>query len=296
MKHEGASHQTKAYLAGPMTGYKDYNFPAFMDAADKLRSRYYDIVNPAEIEAAEEGPRKTWEYYLKRDIAELVKCNIVIVLKGWEKSRGASFEVLIARILKMDVFEFETEKCIKPGFYGLLFSILRGEPDENQLISESAVRGIVESESDKENRRILNAGLRGIAEKNSAIYPAGHPFEKGNGETFVEAFTPKEPSYEAQRFQEKKRATAKESVLEEAQRLVGGDRGNSYGHPFDDMTRTGRMWAPILGLSEVTAAQVALCMVCVKISREVNSPKRDNRVDGPGYFLCLDMIRDKEGK
>ena len=35
-------------------------------------------------------------------------------------------------------------------------------------------------------------------------------------------------------------------------------------------------------------------MVGVKISREANSPKRDNRVDGAGYFETLEMVRQYE--
>jgi hypothetical protein len=81
-----------------------------------------------------------------------------------------------------------------------------------------------------------------------------------------------------------------ETVLEEAQRLIYGDRNADYGHPLDDFTRTGRMWGAILGIPDVEAEKVGLCMVAVKISREVNHAKRDNRVDGPGYFGCVDMI------
>jgi hypothetical protein len=36
-------------------------------------------------------------------------------------------------------------------------------------------------------------------------------------------------------------------------------------------------------------------MVGVKISRECNKPKRDNRVDGAGYFETLQMIYDFRG-
>jgi hypothetical protein len=84
-----------------------------------------------------------------------------------------------------------------------------------------------------------------------------------------------------------------ETVLEEAQRLIYGDRNTDYGHPLDDMSRTGRIWGAILGIPDVPAEKVALCMVGVKLSREVNSPKRDNRTDGAGYFGCVDMIHEE---
>jgi len=80
-----------------------------------------------------------------------------------------------------------------------------------------------------------------------------------------------------------------ESILEEAQRLVHGDRGEDYGHPIEDFTRTGKLWGAILNI-EVSPREVALCMAALKISREVNKPKRDNRVDAAGYFETLDMV------
>jgi hypothetical protein len=83
----------------------------------------------------------------------------------------------------------------------------------------------------------------------------------------------------------------KESILEEAQRIVHGDRGENYGHPFEDFSRTAKIWSAILGIT-VEPEQVALCMVGVKISREVNRPKRDNIVDGAGYFETLDMVKE----
>lgn len=81
-----------------------------------------------------------------------------------------------------------------------------------------------------------------------------------------------------------------ETILQEAQRLVHGDRGNDYGHPVHDFTRTGRMWGAILGIPDVSPHLVGLCMVALKMSREVNKPKRDNRTDMAGYAETVDMI------
>lgn len=88
------------------------------------------------------------------------------------------------------------------------------------------------------------------------------------------------------------------SVLQEAQKLVHGSRQKSYGHPFDDFSRTAAIWTAIFrdilkSKAVVTPEQVALCMVGVKISRECNAPKRDNRVDGAGYFETLDLVVKK---
>ena len=83
-----------------------------------------------------------------------------------------------------------------------------------------------------------------------------------------------------------------ETILQEADRLVSTDRQADYGHPLDNFQQIAALWSPILGI-EVTPEQAALCMVGVKISRECHSPKRDNRVDGAGYFKVLDLIVDE---
>jgi hypothetical protein len=82
------------------------------------------------------------------------------------------------------------------------------------------------------------------------------------------------------------------NILEEANSLVSGDRQSNYGHPLDDFSRTAKMWSAILGV-EISAEQVGLCMVAVKISRQVNKPKRDNLVDAAGYSATVQMCVDE---
>lgn len=77
--------------------------------------------------------------------------------------------------------------------------------------------------------------------------------------------------------------------------LVAGDRNDEYGHPLDDFSRAALIWSAILGI-DVTAEQVSLCMVGVKIAREVHRPKRDTIVDGIGYFLTLSMVREERAR
>ena len=78
-----------------------------------------------------------------------------------------------------------------------------------------------------------------------------------------------------------------ETIATEAIELVTGDRQSTYGHPAKNFEDTARLWSVILGI-EVTPQQVALCMVQLKLAREVFSPKRDNLVDAIGYLLALD--------
>lgn len=83
-----------------------------------------------------------------------------------------------------------------------------------------------------------------------------------------------------------------ETILAEADRLVSSDRQNDYGHPYDDFSKTAAMWTVILG-TEVKPEQIPLCMIAVKLSRQVNKPKRDNLVDIAGYAKTADMVLER---
>lgn len=83
------------------------------------------------------------------------------------------------------------------------------------------------------------------------------------------------------------------NVLERANELIHGQRNNDYGAPLDDFSKTAKMWSAILGV-EVTAEQVALCMICVKISRLCNTPGHlDSVIDIAGYAGTYEMVRDE---
>ena len=90
-------------------------------------------------------------------------------------------------------------------------------------------------------------------------------------------------------------ATESETILQEAQRLVHGDRGHNYGPPSRDFSRTALIWDALFGHrmrdgERFKPEDVGLAMIAVKLSREVNRPKRDNRVDIAGYVETVDMV------
>jgi hypothetical protein len=81
------------YLSGPMTGLPDFNYPAFMAEAARLRAAGRVVVNPAEFG---EVPGFEWHQYLRRDIRLLTACTAIHMLPGWSKSKGARLEHHIA--------------------------------------------------------------------------------------------------------------------------------------------------------------------------------------------------------
>ena len=84
-----------------------------------------------------------------------------------------------------------------------------------------------------------------------------------------------------------------ETILQEAQRLTAGERQRDYGHPHHDYSRVVAAFSALTG-HDLTPAQGAIFMCCVKLARECTRPKRDNRVDLAGYAHVLDMIQQKE--
>lgn len=99
-----------AYLAGPMRGIHEYNFPAFYAAAAALRKHGLDVWSPAENDVNQDGfdPAKDtahpMRHYMKRDLPAVLNADMVCVLPGWEKSQGAQLEVHVARACGIPVY------------------------------------------------------------------------------------------------------------------------------------------------------------------------------------------------
>ena len=91
----------RLYIAGPMTGLPEFNFPAFDAAEDVIRAAGFDTRNPARHGAGDPG--QTWADYMRRDIPDLLACDGIALLPGWENSRGARLEVYIADALGMPI-------------------------------------------------------------------------------------------------------------------------------------------------------------------------------------------------
>ncbi|MFC3338167.1 DUF4406 domain-containing protein [Paracandidimonas soli] len=92
----------KIYIAGPMTGIPDLNFPAFHATAASLRAAGHTVINPAELNT---DPNASWHECMKIDIQALVTCDSICLLPNWTISRGARLEFHIASQLGMQVIE-----------------------------------------------------------------------------------------------------------------------------------------------------------------------------------------------
>lgn len=186
------------YIAGPMTGMLEYNYPAFNAAEEDWKAAGWIVLNPAHH--ANGDTTLEYKYYIRKSIEEVLKANALAVLPGWQKSTGAKLEVDIARLLGYDIYDAVTH-----GLWS-------------------------------------------------------------------------------------------ETPLQEAQRIVHGARQAAYGHPINNFGMTGRMWGAILGIGDIAPETVGLMQVALKISREVNFPQRDNRVDMAGYAEAVELVHQKRAE
>lgn len=91
---------TKLYVAGPMSGYPEANYPAFNAASEALRKAGFEVANPADVHI------ETQHHYvdlLREDLKVMFECKGVATLENWWESTGARNEVQVAGLLKMPV-------------------------------------------------------------------------------------------------------------------------------------------------------------------------------------------------
>jgi hypothetical protein len=106
----------RPYLAGPMRGRPRFNFAAFDGLREDLRGAGLDPVCPAEgdrrIGFDPDAHGEPWQEptefdlraCLRRNLAGLFTADAVVLLPGWQSSRGAVAEVAVAQFLGLPVY------------------------------------------------------------------------------------------------------------------------------------------------------------------------------------------------
>jgi hypothetical protein len=92
----------RIYVAGPMTGLPELNFPAFRAEAARLRAEGWEVISPVEINHGLE--HEGWNACMRRDLAALATCDAIQMLPGWHASKGATLEHHVATQLGLAVY------------------------------------------------------------------------------------------------------------------------------------------------------------------------------------------------
>lgn len=90
-----------------------------------------------------------------------------------------------------------------------------------------------------------------------------------------------------------KKGPTKETILEEAQKLVHGERNDIYGPVNESFTKVSESFNNITGL-ELKPHHIPLIQIILKMVRNEYGHKRDNCVDGAGYFDIMHELREYE--
>ncbi len=101
----------KIYLSGPMTGLKNMNKAAFLEAEGILIRKGHSVVNPVilgyQLEASgrlnEMSEEEKYQAYLNYDLSYVPQCDAIYLLRGWETSRGALDEFTLAKMCKLEL-------------------------------------------------------------------------------------------------------------------------------------------------------------------------------------------------
>ncbi len=113
----------KIYIAGPMSGVADFNFPLFFETEAQLKELGYEVINPArndgetlekalENAGSPERPRKSWTHYMRIDLGSVVSVDALCLLPDWQKSKGARLEVHVAQELGIPIYLLRDGKLI----------------------------------------------------------------------------------------------------------------------------------------------------------------------------------------
>lgn len=106
-----------------MTGYKNWNFPAFFEVEEKLIALGHEPVNPAHNDGATvqealesagspDKPNNPWRWYMRRDLPHVLEVDAICVLPGWQKSKGASLEVTVAKAIGLPIMVLKDGELI----------------------------------------------------------------------------------------------------------------------------------------------------------------------------------------
>ena len=86
-----------------------------------------------------------------------------------------------------------------------------------------------------------------------------------------------------------------QSILEEANKLIGGDRNDDYGDKLTNHQNIAALWSVFLR-KNITPHDVAMCMALVKVARLMHAHKKDSYLDLAAYAAIAGEIEARTNK
>jgi hypothetical protein len=244
-----------------MRGWKHYNFPEFDRVGGLLLNAGFEVVSPADLDRAHGFD--PWELPANHDWST--------VPEGFDLK--AAFHRDIQAVADC------THICLLDGWTASV-----GARCEYFAAQWLGLRFVIE-----EGGIVMEVGP-GWA----PVCPVAEPVSDWSGKDC-------NPAEDVRRSFDAMRSQFKESILDEAKRITGGDRQAQYGPPDQDFSRTAAMWNGLFGDLLKDGARfepfhVALAMILLKASRQIHQRKRDNWTDIAGYSHCGNVCDEQAAK
>lgn len=289
------------YVAGAMRKKQWFNFPAFDAARDRLVRLGFGVLSPADMDRAEgfcpykyadklgiPSDEIDWSVIpatfdldaaTERDNETIDKADAIYVIHdGIAESRGGMAEIERGmKVGKVIIFDTMDDAAILKAL-GVEMVQAEARTLYPSLTTERAAR-------EMSSEMFARLSAAGRTAEDSAVDPkilSDHILRTTrivlNGCGIPPSLNP--PRY-----------TEREGVLDEAKKLICGDRNASYGPPTQDFRRSADMMTALFSYKlkdgeRFKSSDVAWIITLVKASRAQHSPKRDNYVDAAGYMGC----------
>ena len=101
---------TRIYLSGKITGLdKEVYTKQFERAETFYKTSGFEVINPVTIgeEILKNNPKATWNDFMKEDLKALRTCTHIVLLEGWEESKGAKMEKTEAEKLGLEIMQLK---------------------------------------------------------------------------------------------------------------------------------------------------------------------------------------------
>jgi len=99
----------KVYISGPVSGMPELNHPAFRRVEKMLFAADCEVENPINNQRPlffdlKEDAMELWQYQMRKAVSQLTLCDSIVMLNGWEKSKGATIELWLAHMLGLVLY------------------------------------------------------------------------------------------------------------------------------------------------------------------------------------------------